>query len=76
MVRQETRESLQTHIQDKQPEEYQRYPTGINQVLKLSWEIVNTSNKRYNTNEDSNGNNQRPLIATKDYKTRPQDLSP
>jgi len=50
--------------------------TGINQVLKLSWEIVNTSDKRYNTNEDSNGNNQRPLIATKDYKTRPQELSP
>jgi hypothetical protein len=38
------------HIQDKLPEEYQNCMTGINQVLKICWEIVNKS--RINNNDN------------------------
>lgn len=43
---------MQKHIQDKPPEEYQRCLTGINQVLKLSWQIANANSSGQ---EDSNG---------------------
>jgi hypothetical protein len=39
-------------IQDKLPEEYQNCMTGINQVLKICWEIVNKSR---NSNNDNDG---------------------
>jgi hypothetical protein len=42
-LRQGAQENLKTHIQDKLPEEYQNCMTGINQVLKICWEIVNKS---------------------------------
>jgi hypothetical protein len=41
---------LKTHIQDKLPEEYQNCVTGINQVLKICWEIVNKSRNTDNVN--------------------------
>jgi Trp repressor protein len=50
----EAQENLKTHIQDKLPEEYQNCMVGINQVLKICWEIVNKSR---NINND-NGNGQ------------------
>src|SRR5918994_1128617 len=40
-LRQQAQENLKTHIQQKLPEEYQCCLTGINQVLKLSWQIAN-----------------------------------
>jgi predicted transcriptional regulator len=40
-LRGQARQNLQKHIQDKLPEEYQNCMTGINQVLKICWEIVN-----------------------------------
>jgi hypothetical protein len=40
-LRQEAQENLKNHIQDKLPEEYQNCMTGINQVLKICWDIVN-----------------------------------
>jgi hypothetical protein len=43
ILREHSRENLQRHIQDKLPEEYQRCLTGMNQVLKLSWDIANKS---------------------------------
>jgi predicted transcriptional regulator len=48
-LKQQANENLKTHIQVKLPEEYQNYMTGINQVLKICWEIVNKSR-----NVDSN----------------------
>jgi hypothetical protein len=41
---------LKTHIQDKLPEEYQNCMVGINQVLKICWEIVNKS-RNVNNND-------------------------
>jgi hypothetical protein len=51
-LRQGARENLKTHIQDKLPEEYQNCMVGINQVLKICWEIVNKSR---NVNNNDNG---------------------
>ena len=39
-LRQQARENLKSHIQDKLPEEYQKCIVGINQVLKRCWSIV------------------------------------
>ena len=49
-LRQQANENLKTHIQDKLPEEYQNCMTGINQVLKICWAIVNKSRNINNDN--------------------------
>ena len=49
-LRQLAQENLKTHIQQKLPEEYQNCMTGINQVLKICWEIVNKSRNVNNNN--------------------------
>jgi DNA-binding CsgD family transcriptional regulator len=40
---QQAQENLKTHIQQELPEEYQRCLMGMNQVLKLSWQIANSN---------------------------------
>jgi predicted transcriptional regulator len=52
-LRQQAQLNLKTHINDKLPEEYQNCMVGINQVLKICWEIVNKS--RNVDNDNSNG---------------------
>lgn len=42
-LRQLARKNIESHIQEKLPEEYQLCMTGINQVLKKSWEIANSN---------------------------------
>jgi predicted transcriptional regulator len=49
-LRGQARQNLQKHIQDKLPEEYQNCMVGINQVLKICWEIVNKSRNFNNDN--------------------------
>jgi hypothetical protein len=49
-LRNVAQENLRTHVQDKLPEEYQNCMTGINQVLKICWDIVNRSR---NANDDN-----------------------
>jgi hypothetical protein len=49
-LRQGAQENLKTHVQDKLPEEYQNFMVGINQVLKICWEIVNKSRNVNNGN--------------------------
>jgi hypothetical protein len=49
-LRGQARQNLQKHIQDKLPEEYQKCMVGINQVLKICWEIVNKSRNINNDN--------------------------
>ena len=68
-LRNEAQENLKSHIQDKLPEEYQNCMVGINQVLKICWEIVNKSR---NINND-NGNVQTVTIT--DNKTVLQALA-
>jgi hypothetical protein len=49
-LRQQAKINLRTHINDKLPEEYQNCMVGINQVLKICWEIVNKSRNVDNDN--------------------------
>jgi hypothetical protein len=42
-LRQLAQDNLKSHVQQKLPEEYQNCMVGINQVLKICWEIVNKS---------------------------------
>lgn len=39
-LRQQDKENLQTHIQERLPQEYENCMTGINRILKLTWEIA------------------------------------
>jgi predicted transcriptional regulator len=71
-LRQQAQENLQKHIQQKLPEEYQRCLTGMNQVLKLSWQIANNNTSRQN---DQNHNDYINAITTGDDRTRLQALS-
>jgi hypothetical protein len=67
ILREHSRENLQRHIQDKLPEEYQRCLTGMNQVLKLSWDIANKSKSSSNDNGET--------LTVTDDRTRLQALS-
>lgn len=42
-LREYARKNVETHLQEKLPEEYQLCMTGLNQVLKKSWEIANSN---------------------------------
>ncbi|CAN5122207.1 hypothetical protein BH18THE2_BH18THE2_42050 [soil metagenome] len=68
-LRGQARENLQSHIQERLPQEYQNCMTGINQVLKICCEIVNKS--RNMNNENGNGQ----TITMIDSKTILQALA-
>jgi hypothetical protein len=59
------------HIQDILPEEYQNCMVGINQVLKICWDIVNKSR---NTNNDNDIDGHQTVTMT-DNKTVLQALA-
>jgi predicted transcriptional regulator len=69
-LRHQAQENLQKHIQQKLPEEYQRCLTGMNQVLKLSWQIANNNTKGQDHNDNNNN-----TLTTCDERTRLQALS-
>jgi predicted transcriptional regulator len=71
-LRGQARQNLQKHIQDKLPEEYQNCMTGINQVLKICWDIVNKSR---NTNNDNDNDNGHQTVTMTDNKTVLQALA-
>ena len=68
-LREQARRSLETHINDILPEEYQSCITGLKQVLKLSWDIANKSK---NSNNSDNG---QTTTTMTDDKTRIQALA-
>jgi predicted transcriptional regulator len=68
-LRHQAQLNLKTHINDKLPEEYQNCMVGINQVLKICWEIVNKSRNV----DNNNGNDQ--TITVIDNKTVLQALA-
>ena len=74
-LRQQAHNNLQSHIQQKLPEEYQRCPTGMNQVLKLSWQIANNNNNINNNNGHDLNHNNSNTISTGDDRTKLQALS-
>jgi hypothetical protein len=73
-LREQAQQNLQKHIQQKLPEEYQRCLTGMNQVLKLSWQIANNNNNGKQNSQDYNDSNSNTL-TTGDDRTRLQALS-
>jgi hypothetical protein len=58
-------------FQQKHPDEYQRCLTGMNQVLKLSWQIANNNTEQNLQAHNDNIN----TITTGDDSTRLQALS-
>jgi hypothetical protein len=71
-LRQNAQANLQKHIQQKLPEEYQRCLTGMNQVLKLSWQIANNNTPKQNGQDHNDNIN---TITTGDARTRWQASS-
>jgi IS30 family transposase len=49
-LRRQAQENLKTRIHERLPEQYQNCMVGINQVLKICWEIVNKSRNINNDN--------------------------
>jgi hypothetical protein len=70
-LREKAQENLKTHIQQKLPEEFQRCLTGMNQVLKLCWQIANNT-KPSGLDLDDNKSN---TVTTGDDRTRLQALA-
>jgi hypothetical protein len=70
-LRQQAQDNLKIHVQQNLPEEYQRCLTGMNQVLKLSWQIANNNAKQNSHDHNDNIN----TITTGDDRTRLQALS-
>jgi predicted transcriptional regulator len=71
-LRHQAQANLHKHIQQKLPEEYQRCLTGMNQVLKLSWQIANNNTLKQN---DQDHNDNINTITTGDDRIRLQALS-
>lgn len=63
-LREKARDNLKTHLEERLPVEYENCMAGINQVLKMSWEIAM---KGQNENHDPN--------TKTDDKTRLQALA-
>ena len=70
-LRNQAQENLKTHINERLPEQYQNCITGMKQVLRLSWEIAN-STKSANNNDNSQT---ATTMTTTDDKTRLQALA-
>jgi IS30 family transposase len=68
-LREQARENLKTHINDRLPEEYQSCMTGLKQVLKLSWDIATKTKTKSNNNENGE------TLTMIDDKTRIQALA-
>jgi hypothetical protein len=71
-LREKAQENLKNHIQQKLPEEFQRCITGMNQVLKLSWQIANNNNAEQNSHDQNNNSD---TVTTGDDRTRLQALA-
>jgi vacuolar-type H+-ATPase catalytic subunit A/Vma1 len=70
-LREMAHQNLQKHIQQKLPEEYQRCLIGMNQVLKLSWHIANSSRQNGQDHNDNYSN----ILTTCNDRTRLQALA-
>ena len=42
-LRKQAQENLKSHIQERIPEQYQKCMIGLNQVLKMGWDIVHNN---------------------------------
>jgi hypothetical protein len=66
---------MQTHLEDRLPLEYQNCMAGINQVLKMSWDIA-TRGSSDSLDNNSNTDNSKSISSTMvDDRTRLQALA-
>jgi hypothetical protein len=76
-LRARARQDMETHLYDRLPQEYEHCISGINQILKMSWEIATRdyqgSDSANNTNSSSNS--YKTLSSKVDDKTRLQALA-
>src|SRR5215207_6270214 len=57
-LREQARDNLKTYINQRLPEEYQKCMTGLNQVLKMGWDIVHSDSIRFvQTNKEKTMSN-------------------
>lgn len=74
-LREQARQNMQTHLQDKLPEEFSNCLSGINQVLTMAWNIANGITGGHN-NGDSNINSDNSWTEERvDERTKLQALA-
>jgi hypothetical protein len=66
---------MQTHLQDKLPEEFSNCLAGINKVLQICWDIARKGLSIDSTNSNSNSDSDRTLSSSVDDRTRLQALA-
>jgi hypothetical protein len=74
-LREQARQNMQTHLQNRLPEEYENCMAGINQVLKTSWEIALKGQGSDSSNSNFNADSYGTLSSTVDDRTRLQALA-
>ncbi len=74
-LREQARLKIQTHLQDRLPEEYENCIAGINQVLRMSWEIATRGQGSDCSDSSNNSHHDKTLSSTVDDKTRLQALA-
>lgn len=70
-LREESRKNMENHFHDRLPREYENCISGINQILKMSWDIAT----RDYHNSEINANSDKIVFPQTDDKTRLQALS-
>jgi len=76
-LRMRAREDMESHLYDRLPQEYTHCMSGINQVLRMSWEIATRDYQCTDSakNTDSSTNSDKSLSSKVDDKTRLQALA-
>ncbi len=75
-LREQAGQNMQTHLQDRLPEEYENCMAGINQVLMMSWDIATKGQGNGDSsNSNSSSGSDRTLSSTVDDRTRLQALA-
>ncbi len=69
-LRQRAKESMKEHLEERLPMEFNTCMKGLNEVLRISFEIANGYNANANGNED-NGR----ILTTEENRTRLQALA-
>jgi uncharacterized protein YerC len=69
-LRQQAKEELRFHIEEKLPDEYQRCLRGINEVLKIAWDIANSRTGNEDRNIDEKTRLQALSLVNECYKFR------
>lgn len=73
-LREQSRKNMENHMQDRLPREYENCMSGINQILKMSWDIA-TRDYQVSSIDINSGDNDKMQSYKIDDKTRLQALA-